>query len=86
VIAGEAGKNKAMISTRRYGRSMPHFQLLIPESATGRSAAQNILAAKIDHFWLAYIFDPGQLFSVECNPLNNDYLNQGSLRANIGIK
>jgi hypothetical protein len=49
VITGEAEKNMANISTRRYGRSMPHFQLLIPESATRQSAAQIILAATIDH-------------------------------------
>jgi hypothetical protein len=34
VIAGKAEKDMANIGTRRYERSMPHFQLLIPESAT----------------------------------------------------
>jgi hypothetical protein len=49
VITGEAEKNMANISTRRYGRSMPHFQLLIPESATRPERGTNILAATIDH-------------------------------------
>jgi hypothetical protein len=54
VITGEAEKNMANISTRRYGRSMPHFQLLIPESATRPERGTIILAAAADHLLLVY--------------------------------